>query len=64
MLETHLVSDLCLIGPKGCGKSTTVQTLAELIGYQVEPIVLYQASVIFIFHFSFARQSNVIRAVV
>ncbi|XP_076618440.1 von Willebrand factor A domain-containing protein c12.2 isoform X2 [Colletes latitarsis] len=42
MLETHLVSDFCLIGPKGCGKSTTVQTLADLMGYQVEPIVLYQ----------------------
>ena len=42
MLETHLVSDLCLIGPKGCGKSTTVQTLADLTGYQIEPVVLYQ----------------------
>ncbi|KAG7197989.1 hypothetical protein KM043_016215 [Ampulex compressa] len=42
MLETHLVSDLCLIGPKGCGKSTTVQKLADLMGYEVEPIVLYQ----------------------
>lgn len=47
MLETHLVSDLCLIGPKGCGKSTTVQTLADLTGYQIEPVVLYQASVTF-----------------
>ncbi|XP_076231251.1 von Willebrand factor A domain-containing protein c12.2 [Calliopsis andreniformis] len=42
MLETHLVSDLCLIGPKGCGKSTTVKMLTELMGYQIEPIVLYQ----------------------
>ncbi|XP_053996012.1 von Willebrand factor A domain-containing protein 8 isoform X1 [Hylaeus anthracinus] len=42
MLESHLVGDLCLIGPKGCGKSTTVQTLADLMGYQVEPVVLYQ----------------------
>ncbi|XP_015436768.1 PREDICTED: von Willebrand factor A domain-containing protein 8 [Dufourea novaeangliae] len=42
MLESHLVSDLCVIGPKGCGKSTTVQTLANLLGYQVEPVVLYQ----------------------
>ncbi|CAK9810181.1 von Willebrand factor A domain-containing protein 8 [Anthophora quadrimaculata] len=44
MLETHTVSDFCLIGPKGCGKSITVQTLANLMGYQVEPVVLYQAS--------------------
>nr|XP_031838808.1 von Willebrand factor A domain-containing protein 8 isoform X2 [Nomia melanderi] len=42
MVETHLVSDLCVIGPKGCGKSTTVQTLADLLGYEVEPVVLFQ----------------------
>ncbi|XP_076294765.1 von Willebrand factor A domain-containing protein c12.2 isoform X2 [Lasioglossum baleicum] len=41
-VETHLVSDLCVIGPKGCGKSTTVQTLADLMGYQIEPVVLFQ----------------------
>lgn len=42
MLESHLVSDFCLIGPKGCGKSITVQTLANLLGYEVEPVILYQ----------------------
>lgn len=44
MLESHLVADFCIIGAKGCGKSTTVERLAEILGYQIEPIVLYQAS--------------------
>ena len=42
LLESHVVSDICLIGPKGCGKSITVQTLANLLGYEIEPVVLYQ----------------------
>lgn len=37
--------DMCLIGPKGCGKSITVQRLSELLSYEVEPIILYQVSV-------------------
>ena len=36
--------DFCVIGPKGCGKSVVVQQLADLLGYEVEPIMLYQAS--------------------
>ena len=32
-----------MIGPKGCGKSVVVQQLADLLGYEVEPIMLYQA---------------------
>ncbi|XP_046413785.1 von Willebrand factor A domain-containing protein 8 [Neodiprion fabricii] len=42
MMRSHLATDFCLIGPKGCGKSTTVKRLAQILGYQIEPIVLYQ----------------------
>ncbi|OXU18814.1 hypothetical protein TSAR_009759 [Trichomalopsis sarcophagae] len=42
MIQSQSNLDLCLIGPKGCGKSITVQRLAELLEYQVEPIILYQ----------------------
>ncbi|XP_066591206.1 von Willebrand factor A domain-containing protein 8 [Prorops nasuta] len=42
IMESHLVSDLCIVGPRGCGKSKSVQKFAELLKYQLEPIVLYQ----------------------
>lgn len=44
MMQTQFALDLCLVGPRGCGKSATVAKLADLLGYQIEPIVLYQAS--------------------
>ncbi|PNF24076.1 hypothetical protein B7P43_G04705 [Cryptotermes secundus] len=42
LLQSHLIGDFCIIGPRGCGKSATVKTLAALLNYQIEPIVLYQ----------------------
>lgn len=42
LLMTHSVADFCVIGPKGCGKSLLVSQLASLLGYTIEPIVLYQ----------------------
>ncbi|XP_069677328.1 von Willebrand factor A domain-containing protein 8 isoform X2 [Periplaneta americana] len=42
LLQSHLVGDFCVIGPRGCGKSATVNRLAALLNYQIEPIVLYQ----------------------
>lgn len=61
MLESHLVSDFCLIGSKGCGKSITVQTLANLLGYEVEPVVLYQASIII--HFFYFNSVELINSI-
>ncbi|KAJ7392629.1 von Willebrand factor A domain-containing protein 8 [Desmophyllum pertusum] len=42
MLESHAVHDFCLVGPKGCGKSVLVQQFANFLGYNIEPVVLYQ----------------------
>ncbi|XP_065352663.1 von Willebrand factor A domain-containing protein 8 isoform X2 [Cloeon dipterum] len=42
LVQSHSAQDVCLVGPKGCGKSATVRRLAELLAYQTEPIVLYQ----------------------
>lgn len=42
LLQSHSVGDFCIIGPKGCGKSIAAARLASLLGYTVEPIVLYQ----------------------
>lgn len=42
MLETYQVADFCLIGPRGCGKSLLIERLAEMLGKEIESIVLYQ----------------------
>ncbi|KAK3754019.1 hypothetical protein QZH41_020304, partial [Actinostola sp. cb2023] len=42
MLQSHAVHDFCVVGPKGCGKSVLVQQFAKLLGYRIEPVVLYQ----------------------
>lgn len=42
MMQSHLVKDVCLIGAKGCGKSVIAREFAEMLGYSIEPIMLYQ----------------------
>lgn len=42
LLQSHSVADSCIIGPRGCGKSAAVAKMAHLLGYQTEPILVYQ----------------------
>ncbi|XP_068602140.1 von Willebrand factor A domain-containing protein 8 [Brachionichthys hirsutus] len=42
MMQSHMAKDMCLIGPKGCGKSVIAREFAEMLGYSTEPIMLYQ----------------------
>ncbi|XP_033842695.1 von Willebrand factor A domain-containing protein 8 [Periophthalmus magnuspinnatus] len=42
MMQSHMVKDICLIGAKGCGKSAIAREFAEILGYSIEPVMLYQ----------------------
>lgn len=42
MLQTAKVTDFCLIGPAGCGKSISISKVAEVLGLDIENIILYQ----------------------
>lgn len=42
LLTSHAVKDFCIIGPKGCGKTVILERMADLLGYEMEPIMLYQ----------------------
>ncbi|CAL4081731.1 unnamed protein product, partial [Meganyctiphanes norvegica] len=42
LLQSHSAADFCIIGPRGCGKSAAVAKVAHMLGYQTEPILLYQ----------------------
>ncbi|XP_075230942.1 von Willebrand factor A domain-containing protein c12.2 [Lycorma delicatula] len=41
LIQSHSVFDICVIGPRGCGKSLLVTRLAHSLGYRVEPVVMY-----------------------
>ncbi|XP_070538007.1 von Willebrand factor A domain-containing protein 8-like [Ptychodera flava] len=42
MMQSHMVHDFCLVGPKGCGKTVLTREFANMLGYHMEPIMLYQ----------------------
>uniref|UniRef100_A0A5F9D324 von Willebrand factor A domain-containing protein 8 n=1 Tax=Oryctolagus cuniculus TaxID=9986 RepID=A0A5F9D324_RABIT len=42
MMQSHMVKDICLVGGKGCGKTVIAKNFADTLGYNIEPIMLYQ----------------------
>ncbi|XP_050525858.1 von Willebrand factor A domain-containing protein 8 [Daktulosphaira vitifoliae] len=39
---SHSASDICIIGPRGCGKTAIVNQFAAMFNYDIETISLYQ----------------------
>ena len=42
LMLSHAIGDLCLVGPKGCGKSLIIDKFASLLNYPIEYFVLYK----------------------
>lgn len=42
IIQSYAKSDLCIIGPRGSGKSMLVFEIARILNQTFEPIVLYQ----------------------
>lgn len=42
MLMSHAKGDLCLVGPRGSGKTAVVDEFARLLGYSVQPVLLHK----------------------
>ncbi|XP_022919882.1 von Willebrand factor A domain-containing protein 8 [Onthophagus taurus] len=42
MMQSFMVGDFCIVGPRGCGKSLLINQLADMLGKETELIVLYQ----------------------
>lgn len=42
IIQSYAVGDLCLIGPRGSGKSMLITQIAKLLKQNIEPMVLYQ----------------------
>lgn len=42
LVMSHGAGDMCLLGPRGCGKSTVAARVASILSLQLEPVVLYQ----------------------
>lgn len=44
MVLVHNISDFCLLGSRGTGKTAMVHEFAKKLGYSVETVILYQVN--------------------
>eukprot|EP00117_Sycon_ciliatum_P049088 scpid7831/ scgid4687/ Uncharacterized protein KIAA0564 homolog len=42
LLLSHSAGDVCIIGPKGCGKTAVARYFADVLQYNCESVLLYQ----------------------
>lgn len=42
MLVAHAAGDVCLVGPRGCGKSALAEQFAALLRYETVPVLLHK----------------------
>ena len=42
LLQSLSVHDVCLISPRGTGKSALIKQISQILGQRLEPLILYQ----------------------
>lgn len=42
MMLSHMSTDICLVGPRGVGKSVLVDRFAQVLGYEVQPVLVHK----------------------
>ncbi len=43
---SHAIGDICLVGPKGCGKSLIIDKFASLLNYPIEYFVIHYGKIL------------------
>ncbi|XP_078484002.1 von Willebrand factor A domain-containing protein 8 isoform X2 [Ciona intestinalis] len=42
LMLSHSAMDVCIVGGKGCGKSSVIREFSRLLNYRTEPVLMYQ----------------------
>uniref|UniRef100_F6QXZ7 von Willebrand factor A domain-containing protein 8 n=1 Tax=Ciona intestinalis TaxID=7719 RepID=F6QXZ7_CIOIN len=42
LMLSHTAMDVCIVGGKGCGKSSVIREFSRLLNYRTEPVLMYQ----------------------